>query len=55
LKQTPFCKSGKEAYVIGEVGFCDELVFIGVSYIGGLLGGLLEIDPDMGAVIVGFD
>ncbi|KAL3943297.1 MAG: hypothetical protein SGBAC_002625 [Bacillariaceae sp.] len=65
LEQTKFKESGKKAYIIGEVGICEELDLIGVPYIGGPEdsekqpnmgpGGRLEVDPDVGAVIVGFD
>ena len=65
LEQTNFKATGKKAYIIGEVGICQELDLIGVPYIGGPAdkdaqpnmgpGGKLEVDPDVGAVIVGFD
>jgi len=65
LEQTKFKETGKKAYVIGEIGICQELDLIGVPYIGGPddegkqpnmgSGGRLEIDEDVGAVIVGFD
>ena len=65
LEQTKFKETGKKVYIIGEIGICDELDLIGVPYIGGPAdstkvpdmgpGGMLEIDPDIGAVIVGFD
>jgi len=65
LEQTKFRESGKKVYVIGEVGICQELDLINVPYIGGPddatkqpdmgPGGKLEIDEDVGAVVVGFD
>jgi phosphoglycolate phosphatase len=65
LEQTKFKETGKKVYVIGEVGICEELDLIGVPYLGGPAdsdkvpnmgpGGRLEIDKDVGAVIVGFD
>ena len=55
----------KKAYVIGETGILEELDGVGVSYLGGeadadkkvtlASGQLMEHDPDVGAVIVGFD
>lgn len=65
LEQTKFKESGKKVYVIGEVGITEELDLIGVPHIGGPAdsdkqpnmgpGGTLDIDKDVGAVIVGFD
>lgn len=65
LEQTKFKESGKKVYIIGEVGIEDELDLIGVPYIGAGAdsdkkadmkpGGKLDVDPDIGAVIVGFD
>jgi phosphoglycolate phosphatase len=65
LEQSKFKETGKKVYVIGEIGICEELDLIGVPYIGGPAdsdkqpnmgpGGKLEIDEDVGAVIVGFD
>merc|ERR1719223_1041452 len=65
LEQTKFKESGKKAYIIGEVGIGDALDLIDVPYIGGPAdsdkqpnmgpGGKLEVDPDVGAVVVGFD
>ena len=65
LEQTNFKASGKKVYVIGEIGICQELDLIGVPYIGGPEdagkqpdmgpGGTLEVDPNVGAVVVGFD
>ena len=62
LESTGF---NKKAYIIGEVGICEELDLVGVDYIGGpadsdkkveLTPGMrLDQDPDVGAVIVGFD
>lgn len=52
-------------YIIGEIGICEELDLIGVPYIGGPAdagkqpnmgpGDKLDVDPDVGAVMVGFD
>jgi len=65
LEQTKFKETGKKAYIIGEIGIPEELDLIGVPYIGGPAdagkepdmgsGGRLEVDEDVGAVIVGFD
>lgn len=65
LEQTKFKETGKKVYVIGEVGICEELDLIGIPHIGGPSdsdkqpnmgpGGRLEVDEDVGAVIVGFD
>ena len=65
LEKTKFKDTGKKAYIIGEIGICEELDLIGVPYIGGPddsgkqpdmgPGGRLEVDPDVGAVVVGFD
>jgi phosphoglycolate phosphatase len=65
LEKTNFKETGKKVYVIGEVGICDELDLINVPHIGGPAdagkqpnmgsGGFLEVDHDVGAVIVGFD
>jgi 4-nitrophenyl phosphatase/phosphoglycolate phosphatase len=65
LEQSKFKETGKKVYIVGEVGICEELDLIGVPYLGGPAdndkqpnmgpGGKLEIDKDIGAVIVGFD
>ena len=65
LEQTNFKESGKKVYVIGEIGICEELDLINVPYVGGPEdagkapnmgpGGKLNIDEDIGAVVVGFD
>lgn len=65
LELTKFKESGKKVYVIGEVGIGEELDLIDVDWFGGPddagkqpemgPGGRLEVDPDVGAVIVGFD
>lgn len=65
LEQTKFKDTGKKAYIIGEIGICEELDLIDVPWIGGPgdkdmvpdmgPGGKLEHDHDVGAVIVGFD
>lgn len=66
LEQSKFPTDGsKKVYIIGEVGIGEELDLIGIPHIGGPAdsdkvanmgsGGRLEVDPDVGAVIVGFD
>lgn len=65
LDQTNFATTGKKVYIIGEVGIEEELQLIGVPFVGGRAdsdkapnmkpGGVLEIDPTVGAVVVGFD
>jgi len=65
LEQSKFKESGKKVYIIGEVGIGEELDLIDVPWIGGPedkgkepdmgSGGKLDIDEDVGAVIVGFD
>ena len=65
LEQTKFKESGTKVYIVGEVGIEEELDLIGVPYIGAGAdsgkapnmkpGGMLEIDEDIGAVVVGFD
>jgi len=66
LEQSKFPIDGsKKVYIIGEVGIGEELDLIGIPHLGGPAdndqvpnmgpGGRLEIDPDVGAVIVGFD
>ncbi len=65
LEQKNFKATGKKVYIIGEVGIADELDLIGVPHIGGPAdkgktidltpGFKLEIDHDVGAVVVGFD
>jgi phosphoglycolate/pyridoxal phosphate phosphatase family enzyme len=65
LEQTNFRATGKKVYIIGEVGICEELDLINVPYIGGPAdvgkqpkmgpGDKMEIDDNVGAVIVGFD
>ena len=65
LEQKDFKASGKKVYVIGEAGIEEELDLIGVPHIGGPSdkgktidlkpGYALEIDHDVGAVVVGFD
>lgn len=57
--------AAKKVYIIGEVGIGEELDLIGIPHIGGPAdsdkapnmgpGGRLEVDPDVGAVVVGFD
>lgn len=65
LEQTNFATTGKKVYVIGEVGIEEELSMIGVPFVGGPAdsdkapdmkpGGTLQVDPLVGAVVVGFD
>jgi phosphoglycolate/pyridoxal phosphate phosphatase family enzyme len=63
LSQNPLAP-GKKVYVIGERGIIDELQLANISHIGGpadnsktLQNPLrnLEVDNDVGAVLVGFD
>lgn len=64
LEQNPL-PSGKKVYVIGQVGIGEELDLLNIPWIGGQhdagkeikLGPGVKIDqdPDVGAVIVGFD
>ena len=56
---------GKKVYVVGENGIGEELDLIGVPHLGGLRdaaksvllgpGVKLDHDPDVGAVVVGYD
>jgi 4-nitrophenyl phosphatase/phosphoglycolate phosphatase len=65
LDKANFKATGKKVYVIGEQGICDELDLIGVPWLGAeqFKGqdadmskcGTVEVDPDVGAVVVGFD
>jgi len=65
LEQTNFKQTGKKVYVVGEIGIQEELDLIGVTHFGGPQdagkqpdmgpGCALPHDPDVGAVIVGFD
>lgn len=65
LEQTNFKQTGKKVYVVGEIGIQEELDLIGVTHFGGPEdagkqpdmgpGCALPHDPDVGAVIVGFD
>ncbi len=65
LDQCNFKDTGKIAYIIGEAGIEEELDLIGVPHVGGLSDAgktidlksdfKLEHDPDVAAVIVGFD
>jgi phosphoglycolate phosphatase len=64
LESTNFPKN-KKVYVVGEVGIEQELDLVGVAHIGGPSDGaktidlapgqLLHHDPDVAAVVVGFD
>mmetsp|Transcript_30174 Transcript_30174/g.69416 ORF Transcript_30174/g.69416 Transcript_30174/m.69416 type:complete len:407 (+) Transcript_30174:68-1288(+) len=65
LEKTNFKATGKRVYIIGERGISEELDLIGVPWAGAESfkdmvpfmgsGGKMEIDEDVGAVIVGFD
>jgi len=65
LEQTKFKDSGKKVYVIGEKGIGEELDLVGVNWFGAETfkgmepdmskNGVVEIDHDVGAVVVGFD
>jgi len=65
FEQTKFKETGKKVYVIGEKGIGEELDLVGVPWFGGEAdkdkkpnmgsGGTVEIDHDVGAVVVGFD
>jgi len=65
LEQTKFKETGKKVYIIGEKGISEELDLIGVPWFGAEQdkdkvvnlgsGGKVEHDPDVGAVVVGFD
>lgn len=65
FENTNFAATGKKVYVIGEIGICEELDLVGVPYIGGPAdankqpamgsGDLLQVDENVGAVVVGFD
>jgi ribonucleotide monophosphatase NagD (HAD superfamily) len=65
LEQINFKATGKKVYVIGEVGIYEELDLIDAPYLGGPAdngkqpdmgpGDKMTVDPDVGAVIVGFD
>merc|ERR1719183_1224231 len=60
-----FKATGKKVYVVGEVGIQEELDLVGIPYFGGPEDGdkkielkpgfFLDHDPDVGAVVVGFD
>lgn len=60
-----FRESGKKVYVVGERGICDELDRHSIPWIGGPdddnktpsmdSGGMVPHDPDVAAVVVGFD
>lgn len=65
LDQTNFVATGKKVYVIGDVGIGEELDLLKIPHFGGPSdsnkviklgpGVKVEHDPDVGAVIVGFD
>lgn len=65
LEQTKFKETGKSVYIIGEVGIGEELDLLDIPWSGGPNdvgkqpdmgpGGKLEVDPNVGAVVVGFD
>jgi 4-nitrophenyl phosphatase/phosphoglycolate phosphatase len=65
LEQTNFKATGKKVYVIGEPGITDELDLLDIPWLGCVddkgkepemvSGSKVDHDPDVGAVIVGFD
>jgi len=65
LEQTKFKNTGKKVYVIGEKGIGEELDLIGIPWFGAESdkdkapnmgsGGKVDVDENVGAVIVGFD
>eukprot|EP00607_Mallomonas_marina_P007872 CAMPEP_0182423890 /NCGR_PEP_ID=MMETSP1167-20130531/9972_1 /TAXON_ID=2988 /ORGANISM="Mallomonas Sp, Strain CCMP3275" /LENGTH=317 /DNA_ID=CAMNT_0024603221 /DNA_START=177 /DNA_END=1130 /DNA_ORIENTATION=- len=65
LDQTKFIETGKKVYIIGDVGIGEELDLLNIPYFGGPSdsdkviklgpGVRVDQDPDVGAVIVGFD
>lgn len=65
LDQTKFINTGKKVYIIGDVGIGEELDIIGIPHFGGPSdsskviklgpGVRVDQDPEVGAVIVGFD
>lgn len=65
MEQIRFKDTGKKVYVIGEAGILEELDLIGVPHLGGPIeadnrvamtsGAMVHHDPNVGAVIVGFD
>eukprot|EP01041_Mallomonas_annulata_P001201 gene1201-2336_t len=65
LDQTQFIKTGKKVYIIGDVGIGEELDLLNIPHFGGPAdsnkviklgpGVRVDQDPDVGAVIVGFD
>ncbi|KAK4534383.1 hypothetical protein CDCA_CDCA01G0408 [Cyanidium caldarium] len=65
LDSKNFQATGKKVYVIGEAGIGEELDLLGIPHIGGPAdkdksprmgpGDKMEVDPDVGAVVVGFD
>ena len=65
LEQTKFKESGKKVYIIGEKGISEELDLVGIPWLGGEgdkgqapnmgSGGKVDIDHDVGAVVVSFD
>ncbi|CAJ1387597.1 unnamed protein product [Effrenium voratum] len=65
LEQTKFKDTGKKVYIIGEKGISEELDLVGIPWLGGEgdkgkepnmgSGGKVEVDHDVGAVVVGFD
>ena len=65
LEQTKFKDTGKKVYIIGEKGISEELDLVGIPWLGGEgdkdqapnmgSGGKVDIDHNVGAVVVGFD
>lgn len=63
LEMQNFKNRGKKAYIIGQAGIAEELDLLGIPWIGGpdhanasiTLPNQIDIDCDIGAVVVGFD
>eukprot|EP00053_Salpingoeca_punica_P011567 m.103019 g.103019 ORF g.103019 m.103019 type:complete len:299 (-) comp15707_c2_seq1:273-1169(-) len=63
LASIDFAKRNKKVYVVGEQGIVDELTEKGFQCLGGLehkgvesdFTSSMTVDPDVGAVVVGFD
>merc|ERR1719160_1746832 len=65
LDQSNFKATGKKVYIIGEKGISEELDLLGIPWLGAEAdadkkpsmgsGGKLDHDPEVGAVVVGFD
>ena len=65
MSQYPLPASSPKVYVIGQEGIGEELDLLGIPHLGGPAdkdrrvtlapGGALRVDPEVGAVVVGFD